>query len=279
MSQLGQPTTRFTGPPDEEPGRPADGTDEALMDRVALRGDSGTLGELESRWHGRLHAFCRRRLRGRHELAEEAAQESWLRAWRYRASWRSDQPDRNFGAWLLTIAKSVCSNVRRTERRWHGWIKWLRELFRRPSAGDPLLHWPPADVLVPPLIAVYHKRSDGQPRPEKQRQNIRLRFWADYHPDKSLRLTEQDLQPLDPNSVLADDEHRRELNALFDSPPPHAGPSAPTAEYLLHRLIGPSLLLKQVADLMGVDVATVSRHCKQYVEDVAATFRHGDDLP
>jgi RNA polymerase sigma-70 factor (ECF subfamily) len=68
---------------------------------------------LTSRYRSRLQAHCRRLL-GSHEDAEDAVQETYLRAWRWRRTRRSDTSTR---AWLYRIATNVCFDALSRRRR------------------------------------------------------------------------------------------------------------------------------------------------------------------
>jgi len=68
---------------------------------------------LASRYRSRLHAHCRRLL-GSQEDAEDAVQETYLRAWRWRRTRRADTSTR---AWLYRIATNVCFDALSRRRR------------------------------------------------------------------------------------------------------------------------------------------------------------------
>ena len=107
--------------------------------------------------YGRLVYAVAHRVLGRHELAEEAAQQTFVRAWQ--AADRIDV-DRDPAPWLATIAKRVAIDVYRREAR-------------RPAAAlDDVAADDPALVSLPPdldaLDAVWHVRHaiDALPRDE-----------------------------------------------------------------------------------------------------------------
>jgi RNA polymerase sigma-70 factor, ECF subfamily len=68
---------------------------------------------LTIRYRSRLHAHCRRLL-GSHDDAEDAGQETYLRAWRWRRTRRSETSTR---AWLYRIATNVCLDALSHRRR------------------------------------------------------------------------------------------------------------------------------------------------------------------
>jgi RNA polymerase sigma factor (sigma-70 family) len=74
-------------------------SDESLMTRVT-RGDRPAYEALYARWRKPLFRFLCRRT-GCLRTAEEALQETWLRVYRYRASY---DRARRFKSWLFTIA-------------------------------------------------------------------------------------------------------------------------------------------------------------------------------
>jgi RNA polymerase sigma-70 factor, ECF subfamily len=109
------------------------------------------------REYGRLVYAVAHRVLGHHDLAEEAAQTTFVRAWQ-----AADQidVDRDPAPWLATIAKRVAIDVYRREAR------------RPASALDDVAADDPALVSLPPdldtLDAVWHVRRaiDALPREE-----------------------------------------------------------------------------------------------------------------
>jgi len=89
----------------------------ALEDRVlvarVLAGDRGAFRDLIDRHAARVHRLCYGLLH-HHQDAEDAAQETFLRA--YRALRRLD-PDLSFANWLLKIATNHCRDRLRRRRR------------------------------------------------------------------------------------------------------------------------------------------------------------------
>lgn len=71
--------------------------------------DETEFERLYRRWHPEAVALCRRLL-GRREDAEDAAQEAFLRAWLGHAQYSATLP---FWPWLATIAQRVCVDHRR----------------------------------------------------------------------------------------------------------------------------------------------------------------------
>ncbi|HEX6853018.1 MAG TPA: RNA polymerase sigma factor [Candidatus Polarisedimenticolaceae bacterium] len=80
-----------------------DANDARLVDRC-LEGDRAAFDVLVLQHRGAVMAVARRLLRSPAD-AEDAAQETFVRAWRSLRSWRRDAPLR---AWLLTIAVNAC---------------------------------------------------------------------------------------------------------------------------------------------------------------------------
>jgi RNA polymerase sigma factor (sigma-70 family) len=129
--------------------------DQALL--VAFqRGEANGVRALY-REYGRLVYAVAHRVLGHHDLAEEAAQQTFVRAWQ-----AADQidVDRDPAPWLATIAKRVAIDVYRREAR------------RPASALDDVASDDPALVSLPPdldtLDAVWHVRRaiDALPREE-----------------------------------------------------------------------------------------------------------------
>jgi len=75
-------------------------------------GDGDAFGELYALYHGRLVRHCAKRL-GSHALAEDVAQEAFIRAWRAMDRF---EVHRAFYPWLQVIASNACTDVLRHQR-------------------------------------------------------------------------------------------------------------------------------------------------------------------
>ena len=107
-------------------------TTEATIVAAARAGDEGAFASLVQRYRRELHVHCYRML-GSLEDAEDAVQETFLRAWRHRASF-SLEGRWSVRAWLYRIATNACLDV----------------LARRPRRVLPYDVAPPADPTAPP---------------------------------------------------------------------------------------------------------------------------------
>lgn len=94
---------------------------------------------------------------GDRALAEDAAQETFIRAWKSMAQFKGDASPKT---WLTRIAINVCRNVRRTA--------WFRRFDRSVTPEDLPLSAPDEDRTL--LLTV-------QQLPEKYRQVIVLRYY------------------------------------------------------------------------------------------------------
>ena len=126
------------------------------------RGEAGGIRALY-REYGRLVYSVAHRVLGRHELAEEAAQQTFVRAWQ--AADRIDV-DRDPAPWLATIAKRTAIDVYRREAR------------RPASALNDVAADDPALVSLPPdidaLDAVWHVRRAIDALPGDEATVVRL---------------------------------------------------------------------------------------------------------
>ena len=115
------------------------------------------------REYGRLVYAVAHRVLGRHDLAEEAAQATFVRAWQ-----AADQidVDRDPAPWLATIAKRTAIDLYRREAR------------RPASALDDVAADDPALVSLPPdldtLDAVWHVRRAIDELPREEATIVRL---------------------------------------------------------------------------------------------------------
>src|SRR5262245_22674639 len=152
------------------PGAHADATasvvasrrvDQALL-AAFRRGDAGSVRALYQEY-GRLVYSVAHRVLGRHELAEEAAQQTFVRAWR--AADRIDV-DRDPAPWLATIAKRTAIDVYRREARRPA--RTLNDV----DADDPALVSLPPDLDT--LDAVWQVRRAIDALPPEEAAVVRL---------------------------------------------------------------------------------------------------------
>jgi RNA polymerase sigma-70 factor (ECF subfamily) len=116
--------------------------DTALMLRVS-EGDAPSFGVLLERHRGSVVNHLHRLVRN-HAIAEELAQDVFIRVYRSRGKYR---PDAKFTTWLFRITMNIALNWRRDTRREAGFVRLDRDLqgSRRLQLSD----WEPrADELL-----------------------------------------------------------------------------------------------------------------------------------
>jgi RNA polymerase sigma-70 factor (ECF subfamily) len=86
-------------------------TDEALM-QALVDGDLDAYDILVSRYQGRLFHFALRRVRDR-GVAEDVVQETLLKLWRHRASFRQGS---RLSTWLFTLCLNLCRDHWRRQK-------------------------------------------------------------------------------------------------------------------------------------------------------------------
>ncbi len=94
---------------------------------AAIAGDEPAFAALTERHRRELHVHCYRMLASFDE-AEDAVQETFLKAWRGRSGFGGNS---QFRAWLYRIATNVCLDMlrhssRRTAGRWFAEVPWLQ---------------------------------------------------------------------------------------------------------------------------------------------------------
>lgn len=94
----------------------SEASDEQLM-QACKRGSEEALEQLYARHHRNIYLFIARLIQNR-ELAEDLAQETFLRVYVNRASW---QPNAKFTSWLYRIARNLCIDEKR--RYWNRMVQ------------------------------------------------------------------------------------------------------------------------------------------------------------
>ena len=108
---------------------------DAQIVRLVLGGDTEAFGVLVDRYHERCVRLALH-IVGNREDAEDAAQESFLRAYRYLGGYQERE---KFAAWLYRILVNQCRTIisrrRRSEAPLHDW-EWDAAACLEPSAGE-----------------------------------------------------------------------------------------------------------------------------------------------
>ncbi len=111
-------------------------TDADLIARVLAAGDPNAFGELVRRYQSPVRAFLRRLTRGDAALADDLAQETFLRAWRKLETFRAEA---RFSTWLFGIAVNEFRARLRRDRR-HLWGDTESQPVAPELATDPSPH-------------------------------------------------------------------------------------------------------------------------------------------
>jgi len=136
---------------------------------AALDGDAEAFGRLTDRYTRELHVHCYRMLGSFHD-AEDALQESLLRAWRHLGTFGRHS---TFRAWLYRIATNVCLSRRPRQPADRQLPKLIAEAIAR--ATEPAVSLSPyPDALLDGLEA-----TSGDPAAEYDlRESVQLAFLA-----------------------------------------------------------------------------------------------------
>jgi RNA polymerase sigma factor (sigma-70 family) len=90
-----------------------DPIEEKNLIEASLRGEEAAFARLYHRYHGQVHAFCARLLRGKNEV-EDAVQQVFLEAWRSLGRFEGRSL---FSTWLTKIAIHTCLSFHRKSGR------------------------------------------------------------------------------------------------------------------------------------------------------------------
>lgn len=136
--------------------------DTALMVQAA-KGDNASFELLLHRYRTPVVSHLYRFVRN-HAIAEELAQDVFMRIYRSRAKY---QPDAKFTTWLYRISTNVALNWRRDTRREAGVLR-LDEVLPRARKLDVLDHMPRADELLIRESRASEVRAAVETLPSKQ---------------------------------------------------------------------------------------------------------------
>lgn len=98
---------------DESVRHPLAGASDAALARRAGLGDAAAFAELFARHFAATFRYARHMLDGDEAVAEDAAQEAWVKAWRHLPEFRGDA---RFRTWLFTIVSREVLDHRRRRR-------------------------------------------------------------------------------------------------------------------------------------------------------------------
>lgn len=88
-------------------------TDQQLINRIAVH-DEDALAQIYARYGTPVYSLCMRTLQNI-PLAEEAAQDAFMKVWRNPQAW--DSKKGKFSSWLLTVARYTAIDLLRVEKR------------------------------------------------------------------------------------------------------------------------------------------------------------------
>ncbi len=126
------------------------GNDADQLAAAVIAGDEPAFGELTGRHRRELHVHCYRML-GSFDDAEDAVQETLLRAWRGRAGFA---PGTQLRAWLYRIATNVCLDLLRSRSRQARALQSIAEVPCLQPYPDLLLDQAAAGTDQPEAILV-----------------------------------------------------------------------------------------------------------------------------
>lgn len=142
--------------------------DAALAARFAA-GDPETIRVICQRY-GRLVYAVAYKVLGDAGLAEDAAQQTFLQAWRGAGSY---DPSRALGAWLAGIARRAAIDVYRRDRRHRG----VEAIDAADSADPALVATAPSAEQI---FDVWEVRQALEKLPDRDRELIRLQHYAEF---------------------------------------------------------------------------------------------------
>jgi len=155
-------------------------TNETEWVRLARAGDQAAFGRLVVAYQTPVYNLAYRML-GNAAEAEEAAQESFLRAYLHLHSY---DPQRPFRSWMLSIASHYC--IDRLRKRRITWLSFEDEIAAPDEAAGPAAaHFVTSHSPNPEAVVVQQEQEEQIQRllaalSPTDRAAITLRYWYDY---------------------------------------------------------------------------------------------------
>ena len=128
---------------------------ERLLRRAVLAGDEGAWRTWYDETFDALYAYILWRCGGRHDRADEVAQETWLTA--VREVRRFDPVLGSFSAWLCGVA----GNVLRHQLRRHQRLRKREQAAERMHSEQPQAAYPPQDDGIAMTLAALSERQEA----------------------------------------------------------------------------------------------------------------------
>ena len=116
--------------------------DTELIARVLADDDRYAFGELVRHHQSAVRGFLRRLTGGRHALADDLAQETFIEAYRSLARFHGESA---FATWLFGIAYNRFRNARRHQRET---VEWTEDIANDDAAAGHATTVPPAQATV-----------------------------------------------------------------------------------------------------------------------------------
>ncbi|MCX7681469.1 MAG: sigma-70 family RNA polymerase sigma factor [Anaerolineae bacterium] len=160
-------------------GRSADVTDESKWITLAQNGDQTAFSRLVGAYQTPVYNLAYRML-GNKADAEDATQETFLRAYVHLRSYDSQRP---FSSWLLSIASHYC--IDRLRRRRMTWLSLEDEIVASDGTGEVTEIYLNNDVPNPESVIAQREQEMQIQRllaalSPTDRAAMTLRYWYDY---------------------------------------------------------------------------------------------------
>lgn len=121
-------------------------SDQKLIERVVLYDDHYAYGQLIQKYQSPLRLFLRRMLQGDEALADDLAQDSFLKAYQKLSTLKVGA---KFSPWLYSIAKNQFLQYKRKKRESYGWDE--EDFSHLPNQGHVKMDLEKAMLTLKPI--------------------------------------------------------------------------------------------------------------------------------